>query len=237
MFADKLYKLSDEALLTHYYRTREFKAFRLIYLRHKDRLFRYCAQMSRRHYSGILESLWESLLEQPPQLNGRQLRNWLFIRVNRMMQRGDFNSSHNGAGSGPDSPDPEVPEIETLFHCDPASPQGKLMQAVQQLSRQERNVFLLYVECGVSLAGVADIEQLTLKQCASIYHQSRSNLELYVNGPSQRAWVTRKSRAAMAQAQESPSRPDKRPAATRPAVTGRTCKISEAVSGIEVAAV
>lgn len=229
MFADKLCTLSDEALLTHYYRTREFKAFRLIYQRHKDCLFRYCVQMSSRHYSGILESLWESLLEQPPKLGGRLLRSWLFIQANRMMQRGDFKSSDGSCPPGA--------ENDGLFGGASTSSADKLLQAVQQLPRQERNVFLLHTECRLSLATVADIERLPLKECTAIFHRARSNLEIGVNGRPQRAWVSRKRRAEQAQ-QDQHAQPNYvRNIDSTAIVTGSEIKADDAVKGIEVAAV
>ena len=228
MFADKLCNLSDEALLTHYYRTRDFKAFRLIYLRHKDCLFRYCAQMSRKHCNSILESLWANLLEQPPKLGGRLLRNWLFIQAYRLLQSGNFNSTD---GDGPDTE-----ALEVLLGTDSKAAPASILHAVQKLSRQERNVFLLHTECGLSLAAVADLERLTLKQCLALFHQSRSNIEYLINGRPRRAWVSRKRLAEQALISENQNQPDVLAPEKNAGATGST-NVDDAVKGIEVAAV
>ncbi|MFV8782067.1 RNA polymerase sigma factor [Microbulbifer sp. SA54] len=204
MFADKLCSLSDEALLTHYHSTREFKAFKLIYQRHKDRLYRYCVQVSRRNCAALLEQLWFNLLEKPPRLGGRLLRNWLYIQANRMLQGGAFAKSSTDEHLADSS---ENTAFEALARGD--ADRAALLQAVQQLPRIQRNIFLLHVECGLSLGLIADIENLTLKACTAYYRQSRDSLETLINGQPRRAWKSQRTRRMeLAVEREKSARPD-----------------------------
>lgn len=228
MFADKLYTLSDEALLTHYHQTRELKAFKLIYLRHKDCLYRYCVQMSRRHCSKILQSLWSSLLEQPPKLGGRLLRSWLFIQANRLMQGGDFNAP------APEDLQPEDGSSDTFATSNPK--QAQFLQAIQQLPRLQRNVFLLHAECGLSLASIADIERLSLKQCTEHFRESKNSLEVLIYGHPRRRWQTSRSKRSVS---ERASIPQTEVKAAKEIATGKGMKekFISTIKGVEVAAV
>ncbi|WP_226667666.1 sigma factor-like helix-turn-helix DNA-binding protein [Microbulbifer aggregans] len=189
MFADKLCSLSDEALLTHYHSTREFKAFKLIYLRHKDRLYRYCIQISRRNCASVLEQLWSNLLERPPKLGGRQLRNWLYIQANRLLQSGTCSATGEEDRRTASADDLAKDALST---GDPS--RARFLNALQKLPRVQRNVFLLHVECGLSLGLIADIERLPLKTCAAHYRQSRESLATFINGQPRRAWKSERTR-------------------------------------------
>lgn len=160
--------LDDEALLEYYHSTRNIKAFHLLYTRHKDSLYRYCAQMNFAGTSAILEELWHNLLERPPQLCGRLLRSWLFIHVNKLLR--------NYAGQDPDAPQ-QAP-----------APESKLLLGIQNLPRVERNILLLHIECQLPLATVADIEKLSLKACKAHYARSRERLEEILHGPERQPW-------------------------------------------------
>lgn len=160
--------LNDEALLDYYHSTRNLKAFRLLYTRHKDSLYRYCAQMNFAGTASALEELWNNLLEHPPQLRGRLLRSWLFIRVNKLLR--------NCAGQYPDTPQ-QVPD-----------PGNKLLAGIQQLSRVERNILLLHMECQLPLATVADIEKISLKKCREHYRRGKERLEEILQGPQRQPW-------------------------------------------------
>ncbi len=160
--------LSDEALLDYYHSTRNLNAFRQLYARHKDCLYRYCAQMNFAGTNGVLEELWNSLLEHPPQLYGRLLRSWLFIRVNKLLR--------NCAGQDPDTPQ-RAPD-----------PDDRLLAGIQQLPRIERNILLLYLECQLPLATVADIEKISLKRCREHYRSGKERLEEFLYGSQRQPW-------------------------------------------------
>lgn len=160
--------LSDEALLDYYHSTRNIKAFRLLYARHKDCLYRYCAQMNVSGAASVLEELWHNLLEQPPQLHGRQLRSWLFIRVNKLLR--------NYSGADPEDTQP-LPDCDNL-----------LLRSIQQLARIERNILLLHMECQLPLATVADIEKISLKSCREHYRRGKERLDEILHGPKRQPW-------------------------------------------------
>ncbi|SEA50250.1 RNA polymerase sigma factor [Microbulbifer marinus] len=160
--------LDDESLLEYYHSTRSPNAFRQLYARYKDSLYRYCTQMNLTGADSVLEALWSSLLESPPQLHGRRLRSWLFIRTNSLLR--------NYAGQDPDSSQPAPMQ------------DNKLLAGIQQLPRIERNILLLHMECELPLATVADIEKLSLKKCRELYHQGKERLEEIIHGSHRRPW-------------------------------------------------
>ncbi|WP_323847271.1 hypothetical protein [Microbulbifer magnicolonia] len=160
--------LSDEALLDFYHATRNINAFRQLYQRHKDVLYRYCSQMNFAGASGVLQALWNNLLEQPPELSGRQLRSWLFIQVNRLLR--------NCASQDPDAQ-------QQL-----ADPENRVLAGIQRLSRIERNILLLYTDCQLPLATVADIEKISLKKCREYYRTGKEKLEEFLYGPQRQPW-------------------------------------------------
>ncbi|SHG00204.1 DNA-directed RNA polymerase specialized sigma subunit, sigma24 family [Microbulbifer donghaiensis] len=160
--------LDDESLLEYYHATRNPNAFRQLYTRHKDSLYRYCAQMNLACAGAVLEALWNRLLESPPQLHGRRLRSWIFIRANQLLRQ--------YAGQDPDTPD-----------AAPVS-DNKLLAAIQQLPTIERNVLLLHMECGLPLATVADIEKTSLKKCREFYNRGKERLEEILHGPQRQPW-------------------------------------------------
>ncbi|WP_193165876.1 RNA polymerase sigma factor [Microbulbifer hainanensis] len=160
--------LSDEALLDYYHSTRNIKAFRQLYARHKDCLYRYCTQMNFAGAASVLEELWRGLLERPPQLCGRLLRSWLFIRVNKLLR--------NYAGADPDA------KQNSLL------PDSQLLQGIQQLSRTERNILLLHLECELPLATVADIEKISLKSCREHYRSGKDKLDEFLHGSKRKPW-------------------------------------------------
>ncbi|MFI2812811.1 MULTISPECIES: RNA polymerase sigma factor [Microbulbifer] len=163
--------LNDEALLEFYHSTRNLGAFQHLYSRYKDSLYRYCAQMNFNYASRVLEELWTSLLEHPPALQGRLLRSWLFIRLNRLLRR-----------------HPEE-TLETSPATSRAGPPGApLLEAIQQLPRRLRNIVLLHMECQLPLATIADIEGISLKQCRDHYHDGKEQLREILHGPRRQPW-------------------------------------------------
>lgn len=168
MFRKDFQHLDDEALLEYYHATRNLAAFRQLYARYKDTLYRYCTQMNFSGAGAVLEELWRNLLERPPELCGRLLRTWLFIRADRLLR--------NYAGS-----DPEIQP------GDP-TPDNPLLNGLQQLPRIERNILLLHLECQMPLATVADIERLSLKRCREHYQRGRERLDEILHGPKRQPW-------------------------------------------------
>lgn len=171
MFRNHFQLLNDEALLDYYHSTRNIHAFRLLYSRHKDCLYRYCAQVNLFAAGSVLEELWKNILERPPQLCGRLLRSWLFIHVNKLLC--------NFTGEEQDTP------------ADGTIPDSKLLSALQELPRIERNILLLHTECRLPLATIADIEGISLKKCRENYHSGRARLESLLYGSQRQPWRTK----------------------------------------------
>lgn len=168
MFRKDFQHLDDEALLEYYHATRNLDAFRQLYARYKDCLYRYCTQMNFSAAGAVLEELWRGLLERPPELCGRLLRTWLFIRVDRLLRT----CAGSDAGAPQEGPAPDNP----------------LLNGLQQLPRIERNILLLHLECQLPLATVADIERLSLKACREHYRRGRERLEEVLYGPQRQPW-------------------------------------------------
>ncbi|HEY8568646.1 MAG TPA: sigma-70 family RNA polymerase sigma factor [Microbulbifer sp.] len=210
MFADKLCSLSDEDLVKQYCDTRCQRVFREIYRRYKDALFRYCAQMAPRQCSQLMENFWGAFMQAPPKLGSRRLKNWLFISINRQLQSPD--AMPDEAGTEDDSLRSALENTEVL-------------RAIQQLPRRERNVFLLFTECGLSLATVADIENLPLALCRNVLNQSRQMVEFTIHGSARKPWKSTatlaKEAAALAAAQQEAA---KQAAATQEAESATTPK-------------
>jgi DNA-directed RNA polymerase specialized sigma24 family protein len=171
VFWNHLHQLSDEALLDYYHSTRNIRVFRLLYARHKDKLYRYCSQMNLAAAGSVLEELWKSILERPPQLCGRLLRSWLFIQVNKLLC--------NATEQNPDTP------------AETSVPDSKLLAALQKLPRIERNILLLHTECRLPLTTIADIERISLKKCREHYHNGGERLETLLNGSRRQPWRTK----------------------------------------------
>ncbi|GAB2505187.1 hypothetical protein GCM10008940_03790 [Microbulbifer agarilyticus] len=176
MFADKLFSLSDEDLIQQYYHTRNRRAFREIFRRYKEPLFRYCAQMDLARCTLLMENFWLSLLSEPPLLERQQLKNWLYIRLNRVLKSA---CSDVASESGPQ---------ETTLHD--AFEQSDMLKALQQLPRRQRNIFLLYNQCGLSLATVADIERISLAVCRQELADGGKSLEFNLHGSARKPWVS-----------------------------------------------
>ncbi|WGL16548.1 sigma factor-like helix-turn-helix DNA-binding protein [Microbulbifer bruguierae] len=177
MFADKLCSLSDEDLLEQYCSTRNQKAVREIYQRYKDPLFRYCAQTCLRHCVPVMEKLWGMLLDNPPSPRERQLKNWFYIQINKLMQLPQETSSET-------SSEPHAAE-ESLRE---ALERSDILQAIQQLPRRQRNIFLLVNECGLSLATAADIERITLAQGRQDLAEARNLIAFNLHGSARKPW-------------------------------------------------
>lgn len=164
-------QMSDEDLLDHYHSTRSVKAFRHLYMRHKDALYRYCSQINQTAADSTLQKLWEGLLERPPELCGRMFRTWIFIRVNKLLEK----AAEVAPGSDAET---QTNQIN----------QSKVLTAIQQLPRLEKNIFLLHNECRLSLATVADIENLTLSKCRQYYRAGKEKIEEFLFGPKRQPW-------------------------------------------------
>lgn len=180
MYADKLYSLCDEALLEYYYQTRNYKAFQLLYQRYKNPLFRYCIQISQARGCQLLEDLWNEILETPPKLAGRRLSNWFYIQINRRVRNGNLDTPVVTDGDEGAASHEREKIQQTLQH--------PLLNAVQQLPRQERNILLLHRECELSLATVADIERLSLQRCREKLHSALQALEITLHGSAHKPW-------------------------------------------------
>nr|WP_158217369.1 sigma-70 family RNA polymerase sigma factor [Microbulbifer agarilyticus] len=176
MFADKLCSLSDEDLIQQYYHTRNRQAFREIFHRYKEPLFRYCAQMDLARCTALMENFWLTLLSEPPLLERQQLKNWLYIRVNRLLNSacGDVTSEINS----------QETTLQNAFE------QSDMLKALQQLPRRQRNIFLLYKQCGLSLATVADIERISLAVCRQELADGSNSLEFNLHGSARKPWVS-----------------------------------------------
>lgn len=171
--------LSDEALLDYYHSTRNLRAFRQLYSRHKDSLYRYCAQMNFSAASTVVEQLWHSLLERPPELCGRLLRNWLFIRASQLLTQSASDTGQNR--------EPEESPVADAAQMAPGE-SSALLAAMQQLPRIERNIVLLHMECRLPLATIADIERISLKKCRGFYQQGKDRLREILHGPVRQPW-------------------------------------------------
>ncbi|GAA5525637.1 hypothetical protein Maes01_02209 [Microbulbifer aestuariivivens] len=192
--------LSDEALLDHYHSTRNLRAFRQLYQRHKDSLYRYCAQMNFPAAGNIVEQLWRGLLERPPELCGRLLRNWLFIRASQLLTQRHENLQHNPETVRGDTTEAELP---------PPGRNDALLAALQQLPRIERNILLLHMECRLPLVTIADIERISLKQCRAYYQQGKDRLRTMVHGPERQPWQVDEGAAAKETSKKENSKQDK----------------------------
>ncbi|WP_237065936.1 sigma-70 family RNA polymerase sigma factor [Microbulbifer guangxiensis] len=171
--------LSDEALLDYYHSTRNLRAFRQLYSRHKDSLYRYCAQMHFPSAASVVEQLWDSLLERPPELCGRLLRNWLFIRASQMLGISE---------TATDGEENSAPRESTYAEPAAAAESDRLLSAVQKLPRIERNILLLHMECRLPLATVADIERISLSKCRALYQNGKERLREILHGPERQPW-------------------------------------------------
>ncbi|WP_299948357.1 sigma factor-like helix-turn-helix DNA-binding protein [uncultured Microbulbifer sp.] len=160
--------LSDEALLKHYRETRKPAVFHLLYARHKDALYRYCVQLAPVSTEQLLRSLWQEILERPPQLDRQLLRNWLFIQVNKLLSKQACRSR----------------EVQTHHRTQ----QRTVLSTIQKLPAKQRNVLLLFVECRLSLAAIADIERISLKTCRELYHSAREAVETQIYGTRRKPW-------------------------------------------------
>jgi DNA-directed RNA polymerase specialized sigma24 family protein len=170
MFTENFHHLSDEALLAYYHTSRNIRAFSLLYQRHKDSIFRYCSQMNSANASRIVEELWKNILERPPNLYDRLLRSWLFINANNLLNSNcDETIEQNTSEKKPSK--------------------ANTITALQQLSRIERNIFLLHIECNLPLATVADIEKIPLRICRAHYRTCKERLESILHGSERKAWI------------------------------------------------
>ncbi|MCA0893942.1 RNA polymerase sigma factor [Microbulbifer agarilyticus] len=188
MFADRLCSLSDEDLIQQYYHTRNRQAFREIFRRYKEPLFRYCAQMDLARCNLLMENFWLSLLSEPPLLERQQLKNWLYIRVNRLLK--------SGGSEVAGETDPEQAPLQSAFE------QSDMLKTLQQLPRRQRNIFLLYNQCGLSLATVADIERISLAECRQELADGGKSLEFNLHGSARKPWVSSVTLAKQAAAAE-----------------------------------
>ena len=201
MFAEKLCSLSDEELVSRYCDTRNHKAFQEIYLRYKDELFRYCAQMVPRHCTQLMEVFWYGFLETPPQLQRRRLKNWLYIRLNRLLRNpSTFTFEADTAGQEYLENSAGEPPGKSLSE---ALESSDILRAIQQLPMAQRNVFLLFTECGLSLATVADIERSTLASCRQVLQESRDSIEQALYGSARKPWKSAATLAKEVEAQRS----------------------------------
>ncbi|WP_299593737.1 sigma-70 family RNA polymerase sigma factor [uncultured Microbulbifer sp.] len=189
MFADKLCSLSDEDLVAQYYDTRNHKVFQEIYQRYKDELFRYCAQMTPQRCIPLMESLWAKFLDAPPKLHQHCLKNWLYLQVNKQLRTVDTTEVITG------SDDADLAK---------ALEKSAVLRAIQQLPLRQRNIFLLFTECGLSLATAADIERIPLAVCRNLLQQSREHIEQAIHGTARKPWKSTATLAheAAAQAKE-----------------------------------
>ncbi|GAA5444386.1 hypothetical protein Misp06_02572 [Microbulbifer sp. NBRC 101763] len=160
--------LTDEALLDHYKETRKTVVFHQLYTRHKDALYRYSIQMAPASSAKILQELWQKILENPPQLHGRLFRNWLFIQINKALREQQALNEHKSTA------------VDYR--------KSAVLVAIQKLPSLQRNILLLHMECKLSLATVADIEQISLKKCREYYHRAKEQIETLVYGVQPKPW-------------------------------------------------
>lgn len=213
MFADNSCSLSDEDLLVQYHDLRGQKVFREIYRRYKDPLFRYCAQMAPESCVEILETLWSDFLQSPPRLFDRTLKNWLYIQLNKMMQiQAVEEAKHTAVEGGTEDLAKSVSDgaLRTAFE------ESEVLRTIQQLSHRQRNVLLLFSECQLSLATVADIEKITLAQCRQALGEGKQAMDIALHGAPHKPWKStatlEKEAAAARDAEqhrdEKPSKPE-----------------------------
>jgi len=155
--------LSDEALMLKY-RDGDADAFDLLYARHKDALFRYCLRHCRARSSAeeTFQDVWMRIIGARRRYQARaKFTTWMYrIAHNRIIDGYRSDHSHrleslddDAPGAAPTANAADEPERRASS----AEQALRLQSLLAELPAEQRDVFLLHEEAGLTLEAIAEV--------------------------------------------------------------------------------
>lgn len=156
-------ELSDEALMLKY-RDGDADAFDLLYARHKGALFRYCLRhcRSRSYAEEAFQDVWMRVIGARRRYQARaKFTTWMYrIARNRVIDGYRADNSYrteslddDPPGAQPAADAAEQPERRAASERQAA----RLQSLVAELPAEQRDVFLLHEEGGLTLEAIAQV--------------------------------------------------------------------------------
>jgi RNA polymerase sigma-70 factor, ECF subfamily len=173
--ADRATANTDDSTLMQRYRNGDTRAFEILYTRHKSALYRYLQRLCRNReaVNDLFQESWSKLIASRQRYEPRaQFTTFLFhiahncaVDYFRRAERqhigrtDDVNELQERlAGAHTDRPDNQASEAQL---------QAAFAQALQQLPEEQRTVFVLREETGLSLEEIGQVTGVTMETAKS----------------------------------------------------------------------
>lgn len=165
---------TDSALMLRY-RDGDVRAFEMLYERHKGPLYRYLLRMCRNPEvaNDLFQEVWGKVIASRARYEVRAQFNTFLFRIAHNSAVDHFRRSGRQQASHTE----DVADLEeTLAGADSERPDAKLSeaqlqaafrQALQQLPQEQRDVFVLYEETGLSLEEIGKITGVAMETAKS----------------------------------------------------------------------
>jgi RNA polymerase sigma-70 factor (ECF subfamily) len=152
-------KTEDSALMLRY-RDGDVAAFETLYMRHKDPLYRYLVRLSanRDTAEDVFQEVWSKIIKARSNYQATAKFSTFLYRVahNCFIDHIRRNRRHDQTSTvDPDSQPSQVNEPEV--QADEAIAQRRMLLAVRNLPEEQRDVFLLYEEGGLTIDAIAKV--------------------------------------------------------------------------------
>ena len=172
---DTVAREEDDAALMLRYRDGDVRAFELLYQRHKGPLYRYLSRLCRNSElaNDIYQEVWSKVIASRDRYEVRAQFNTFLYRIAHNAAIDHFRRS----GRQPQHRLDDAAELEDQL---PASPEVQpeaqaahmevrvsLRRALAQLPAEQRDVFLLYEESGLSLEQIGQVTGVTMETAKS----------------------------------------------------------------------
>ena len=175
----------DSALMLRY-RDGDVAAFEVLYRRHKDAVFRYLLRLCRHRATAedVFQDVWGKIVKARDSYRPTAKFSTFLYRVahNCFIDHIRRNKRHTQtAAVAPDSqPDPaDLPEVET----ERSLARRRLEVALQELPEEQRDVFLLSEEAGLSLDQIAAVTDSNRETAKSRLRYAVNKLRAAIDEP------------------------------------------------------
>jgi RNA polymerase sigma-70 factor (ECF subfamily) len=167
--------LTDDAALMLRYRAGDARAFELLYERHKGPLYRYLQRMcrSRETASDLFQEVWGKVIASRERYEVRAQFNTYLFRIAHNCAIDHFRRAARPQDRAPQDIDGLADQIAGAAHDRPeaafahAQLQADFRRALDGLPAEQRDVFVLYEESGLSLEEIGKVTGVAMETAKS----------------------------------------------------------------------
>jgi RNA polymerase sigma-70 factor (ECF subfamily) len=171
----------EDAELMMRYRDGDVSAFEILYRRHNDPLYRYLLRLSRNRDTAadVFQEAWGKIIKSRHAYRPTARFSTFLYRVahNCFIDHIRRNKRHLGAVDS--DPDDHASPVDSPEHCAEKTIAGeRLRVALIELPDDQRNVFLLHAEAGLSIDSIAEVTGVNRETAKSRLRYAMNKLKI-----------------------------------------------------------